>query len=79
MSNWFQILREQLQLPNIAADETTVPFGIGGIAPEAWRVAGIQSAGNSEQVLTAHTDDGAEVQWHMRFSPTPAPSNAGDN
>ena len=69
MSNWFQILREQLQLPNITADETTVPFGIGGIASEAWHVAGIQSAGNSEQVLTAHTDDGAEVQWHMRFFP----------
>ena len=33
MSNWFQILREQLQLPNIAADGTAVPFGITGIAP----------------------------------------------
>ena len=67
MSNWFQILREQLQLPNIAADGTAVPFGVGGIAPEAWHVAGIESAGNSEHVLTARTGDGAEVQWRMRF------------
>ena len=67
MSNWFQLLREQLQLPDIAADGTAVPFGITGIAPEAWHVAGIESAGNSEHVLTARTGDGAEVKWHMRF------------
>ena len=67
MGDWFQILREQLQLAHIATPDAPVPFGIGGIASAAWRVAAMERVGSSEHVLTAHTDDGAEVQWHMRF------------
>ena len=67
MSAWFPMLREQLQFHHIDTPQAPVPFGIGGIASTAWHVAAIESAGNAEHVLTAHTGDGAEVRWHMRF------------
>lgn len=67
MSAWFQMLREQLQFDHIHTLRESVPFGIGGIASDAWRVAGIERVDTSESVLTAHTEEGAEVQWHMRF------------
>lgn len=69
MSNWFQLLTEHLSLAHISAPKATVPFGIEGIAPQAWHLADLESAGDAQWVLTAHTDDGAEVHWHMRFFP----------
>ena len=69
MSDWFQMLREHLQLAHISTPEATVPFGIEGIASQAWRMADMQRAGDAQWVLTAHTGDGAEVQWNMRVFP----------
>ena len=67
MSNWFQVPARAAATPQYRRRRNDRPLRHRRDRARSLACGRNTSAGNSEHVLTAHTEDGAEVQWHMRF------------
>lgn len=68
MTTWSELLGSQLSLPFLRSTEDAVPFGLTPVDGAAWRVDDL-AAHDGDWRLTAHTEQGLEGAYSMRFFP----------